>query len=356
MSLNDEEDDIEFINYIPLLASPINSSTCSTSIHDKCPFKQHISENGQNFGSAISSNISQRNFKTLRASHLSQYRDCNRENNTEDKNVISTGIAVNEKYQSVLKLKEKAPQISSAAKRKSFIKERGMLAKCFLARLEDEVFQGRLTSSLEKKEIGIVWSKSFSTTAGRANLKRNNKDAPLGKKTYAYIELSDKVIVTKERLYNTLAHEVCHLACWIIDNEMQNPHGACFKAWGKRIMNNMPYIEITSKHNYDIDFKYKWLCINEKCNKLYGRHSKSINPQKQVCRLCKSQIKQICPKIKQPNAFQIFLKENSKRLRKLHPHITHKELMKKLSDEYHRTKDAKQNVSKSVSLISSSDL
>ena len=34
-----------------------------------------------------------------------------------------------------------------------------------------------------------------------------------------------------ERIRNTLSHEMCHLACWIISNEPTENHGNIFKGW-----------------------------------------------------------------------------------------------------------------------------
>ena len=34
-----------------------------------------------------------------------------------------------------------------------------------------------------------------------------------------------------ERIRNTLSHEMCHLATWIIDKEINEHHGPNFKKW-----------------------------------------------------------------------------------------------------------------------------
>lgn len=34
-----------------------------------------------------------------------------------------------------------------------------------------------------------------------------------------------------ERIRNTLSHEMCHLACWVIDNHPLEGHGQLFKSW-----------------------------------------------------------------------------------------------------------------------------
>ena len=34
-----------------------------------------------------------------------------------------------------------------------------------------------------------------------------------------------------ERIRNTLSHEMCHLACWIINEAPNENHGSLFKRW-----------------------------------------------------------------------------------------------------------------------------
>ncbi|WBW73406.1 protein-DNA covalent cross-linking repair [Schizosaccharomyces osmophilus] len=226
-----------------------------------------------------------------------------------------------------------ADKVTSYTKRQ-FKRNRESLAKQFLHILDSEVFQGKLSEYVLNNEILVTWSKSFSTTAGRATLKRPRSKSHLIQHVQAYIELSEKVVDCDYRLYNTLAHESCHLACWLIDREMQSPHGACFKGWAKRLMNKFPSIEVTSKHNYDIDYKYKWLCMNEACNKLYQRHSKSIDPKRHICALCTSRLVQIAPVTRLLNPFQLFMKENMASIKRQYPTLSHKELMTKVALEY----------------------
>lgn len=34
-----------------------------------------------------------------------------------------------------------------------------------------------------------------------------------------------------ERIRNTLSHEMCHLACWIINQDPKEGHGKVWKSW-----------------------------------------------------------------------------------------------------------------------------
>lgn len=39
-----------------------------------------------------------------------------------------------------------------------------------------------------------------------------------------------QIIETSDRLRDTLIHEMCHAAAWIIDNKADG-HGPCWRAW-----------------------------------------------------------------------------------------------------------------------------
>lgn len=176
-------------------------------------------------------------------------------------------------------------------------------------------------------------------------------------KHHASIELATKVLSTPERLFNTLAHEFCHLAVFMIDGVTARPHGAEFKAWAKKV-NESEFgaggggrnrgvgkmniregeveweggyaVEVTTRHGYEIEFRYVWVCDGvpvppggsssstggqteekgkgkekrkekgqgqgkEGCGTEYKRHSKSIDPKRHRCGLCKGVLRQVKP-------------------------------------------------------------
>lgn len=47
----------------------------------------------------------------------------------------------------------------------------------------------------------------------------------------ARIELSTKVVDTYEKLRQTLCHEMCHAAAWIVNHVSKPPHGGQFRHW-----------------------------------------------------------------------------------------------------------------------------
>ncbi|KIJ21547.1 hypothetical protein PAXINDRAFT_64209, partial [Paxillus involutus ATCC 200175] len=135
------------------------------------------------------------------------------------------------------------------------------------------------------KDTNLEWNKRLLTTAGRARWHRSRDGVHTTK-----IELAAKILdcngeFALERIRNTMSHEMCHLACWVIDNHPQEGHGQLFKSWANKVMRKCPDIHISTRHNYEISYPYEWKC--EKCSKIYGRYSKSIRPDECVCGACK---------------------------------------------------------------------
>ncbi|KAL4944811.1 SprT-like family-domain-containing protein [Aspergillus oleicola] len=221
-----------------------------------------------------------------------------------------------------LKKAEVEAKKAAIARKKSFDNRKAAFAEDFLKVLDDAVSGGEVQRcSAETGGVRIVWSKTLQTTAGRANWRRDRSlpdsrsgtpgDSSSGSETppisasttkhYATIELAERIIDDEDRLLNTLAHEYCHLANYIVSNVRNNPHGASFQTWGKKckeaLRDHPVYggrVEVTTKHNYKIDYKYVWTCVD--CCQNYGRHSKSIDPSKHRCGKCKGLLQQIKPK------------------------------------------------------------
>ncbi|KAG1826197.1 SprT-like family-domain-containing protein [Suillus subaureus] len=130
------------------------------------------------------------------------------------------------------------------------------------------------------RETKLNWNKRLLTTAGRAKWHRSRDGVQTTE-----IELAAKILDCDERIRNTLSHEMCHLACWIINDNPKEGHGQAFKAWANKVMIKRPEIEITTRHNYEISYPFEWKC--ERCSKVYGRYSKSIRPDECVCGVCR---------------------------------------------------------------------
>ncbi|EAS36394.3 HMG box-containing protein [Coccidioides immitis RS] len=227
------------------------------------------------------------------------------------------------------------------AEKREFDKRKVSLAEKFFKELDDSVTGGEIQKlAAAAGGVRIIWSNKLNTTAGRASWKRehikqkqptqtasscfaashNSSDSRTASspeylpsqaayRHHASIELADKVVDSDDRLFNTLAHEYCHLANYMISNVRDNPHGASFKAWAqrcKKALNENPSyagrVEITTKHTYAINYKYIWCCVE--CAHEYGRHSRSIDPEKSRCGKCKGKLVQIQPKPRKTAAKQ----------------------------------------------------
>ena len=75
-------------------------------------------------------------------------------------------------------------------------------------------------------------------------------------------------------------------------------------------------VQVTTKHSYEINHKYLWVCVgtppnaakdflslpdDDGCGAEYGRHSKSVDPQKHRCGKCKGILLQVRPKPRKAN-------------------------------------------------------
>ncbi len=76
------------------------------------------------------------------------------------------------------------------------------------------------------------------TRAVRTNSTSSSPPPPLSarRKVPTRLELSSKIVTTRERLRTTLAHECCHVAAWVIEREYHQPHGPAFWRWADALM------------------------------------------------------------------------------------------------------------------------
>ncbi|KAI4668707.1 uncharacterized protein J4E78_002535 [Alternaria triticimaculans] len=224
--------------------------------------------------------------------------------------------------------------------RKAFAERKHAIAEAFLIELDTTISSGRI-HELSKPTGGIklVWSKTLKTTAGRANWRREQiriRTGPLPTDTrveirhHCSIELAEKVIDDEERLYNVLAHEFCHLTTFMISEVRNNPHGAEFKSWGRKatVAFASKGVEVTTKHSYQIEYKYVWECVS--CGYEFKRHSKSVDPARHSCGKCKGKLAQTKPTPRgvgagaavgkdgrrEKSEYQIFVKANFARVKK----------------------------------------
>ncbi|KAH9068047.1 SprT-like family-domain-containing protein [Lactarius deliciosus] len=169
----------------------------------------------------------------------------------------------------------KTPRTSKKALALAEQAERAAYAQSLFDDLNLSVFDGGLPVTTT-----LVWSNRLLTTAGRARWRRSKE----GVHTTS-IELATKILDSNERIRNTLSHEMCHLACWVINQDPKEGHGKVWKSWAAKVMRKRADIDISTRHNYEISYPFEWECQN--CAKTYGRFSKSIRPEEVVCGACK---------------------------------------------------------------------
>jgi predicted SprT family Zn-dependent metalloprotease len=205
--------------------------------------------------------------------------------------------------------KKSSPMKRSQAEvqaKKDFAARKHAIAEAFLIELDQTITSGQIAAlSASTGGVRLVWSKTLNSTAGRANWRRETvkirssptEPATTKQKHHASIELAEKVIDDEERLFNVLAHEFCHLANFMVSGIKDQPHGASFKAWGSKCTAAFASrgVQVTTKHSYQIDYKYVWRCSTEGCWAEFKRHSKSIDPQRHTCGSCRGKLLQIKP-------------------------------------------------------------
>ncbi|KAF2835781.1 hypothetical protein M501DRAFT_1007638 [Patellaria atrata CBS 101060] len=244
--------------------------------------------------------------------------------------------------------------------KKSFDVRKIKRAESFLKELDERVASGKIAEmAKETGGVKIVWSKKLNSTAGRANWRREglrskteNGESTIRYRHEASIELAEKIIENDDRLLNVLAHEYCHLLTFMISNIRDQPHGKAFKEWGAKVSAAFrdQNIVVTTKHSYDISYKYVWECVN--CGIEFKRHSKSIDPKKHKCGACRSELVQVKPVPRKGvkkegdgdekgkmSSYQSFVKENMTRVRKeLSGKPTQRDVMEALGREYRKMK------------------
>ncbi|KAL8376702.1 hypothetical protein RB595_007698 [Gaeumannomyces hyphopodioides] len=265
--------------------------------------------------------------------------------------------------------KEKGLAAKQREAKKSFEATRHETAEKFLRELDRVITMGKLEElAASTGGVRIQWTNKLNTTAGRASWRRETvrtrhraAAAAAGSASaaatvtetvthrhHASIELAEKVIDSEDRLLNVLAHEFCHLANFMVSGVTGNPHGREFKAWAaacSRAFGDRG-IAVTTKHSYDIDFKYVWECAE--CALEYKRHSKSVDPRRHRCGVCKGELVQIKPKPraagaaaggekKAPSEYQKFMSEHMKLIRQENPGSPQKEVMKLVAERWAKT-------------------
>ncbi|KAL5109685.1 Lipoyl synthase mitochondrial [Taenia crassiceps] len=168
---------------------------------------------------------------------------------------------------------------------KNFKKNREELANRLLAHFNEVIFENQLPG-----ELRVIWNERLLKTAGQCvYLKKNTKhaDGSVTSRREVRIELSGKVCTSAERVRDTLLHEACHAAVWLVHG-VNDGHGRLWRAFVHRANAVFPHLPpITVRHTYAIDTRFTYRCTG--CLATINRHSKSLDIQNKVCGRCQSQ-------------------------------------------------------------------
>jgi hypothetical protein len=139
----------------------------------------------------------------------------------------------------------------------------------------------------------------------------------------------------------TLYPDLSGLRC--LTNSRINRAKKCSAAFGDR------GVVVTTKHSYAIDYKYVWECVS--CQQEFKRHSKSIDPAKHTCGVCKSKLVQTKPTARnvKVSEYQLFVKEHFQRVKKESgANSSHGTVMETLGRLYREQKATKSTQSQST--------
>ncbi|XP_035682725.1 uncharacterized protein LOC118420128 [Branchiostoma floridae] len=140
-----------------------------------------------------------------------------------------------------------------------------------------------------------------------------------------------------ERVRDTLIHELCHAATWVL-NGVKDGHGRYWQFWARKANQTHPSLPaITRCHTYAINTKFTYQCTE--CGYKLGRHSKSLDLDRQVCGYCRGRFQLVNKdgtpaRTRAPSKFALFVKERYGSLKRENAGVPHKEVMRLLSAEF----------------------
>ncbi|XP_038306204.1 acidic repeat-containing protein isoform X1 [Canis lupus familiaris] len=229
---------------------------------------------------------------------------------------------------------------------RNFKQNKDSLVQKIYALFNSSVFDKKLP---EKIDIG--WNKKMLRTAGLCTTGETRYPK---KERYAKIEISLKVCDSADRLRDTLIHEICHAASWLLDG-VRDSHGDAWKYYAKK--SNMVHPElpmVTRCHNYKINYRIHYECT--RCKTRVGRYTRSLNTDRFICAKCQGPLvmlpltrKDGTPIAPHVRPFAKYVQENYRTIKHETEGISHGDVMRRLSKDYairqgrHRDQDQDQD-------------
>lgn len=139
--------------------------------------------------------------------------------------------------------------------RMNYKKMRDDLCKYLYKLYNNKIFNNNLPS-----DMLIEWNVRMRGTAGFCYNK--TKRTLNAVERSSRIVLATKILDAPDRLRDTLVHEMCHAATWLI-NEVSDGHGPFWQAWASKAMKAFPELpSIKRCHDYKIATKYTYRCMS----------------------------------------------------------------------------------------------
>ncbi|XP_054244551.1 germ cell nuclear acidic protein [Indicator indicator] len=215
--------------------------------------------------------------------------------------------------------------------RKHFKKNKEELAQKLYDLYNNTIFEQKLP-----EKMAIIWNKKMRKTAGYCVTGQTKSPEA---KRYARIELSERVCDSADRLRDTLVHEACHAASWLI-NGVRDGHGPFWKFYAHKSTVIHPELPaVTRCHSYEINYKFTYQCVL--CKAMTGRHSKSLDTECFMCAFCGGQLllsqpprKGDTPARTPLTPFAKYVKENYGLAKREQRGLSHGEVMRKLSADF----------------------
>nr|XP_055194008.1 germ cell nuclear acidic protein [Nyctereutes procyonoides] len=214
---------------------------------------------------------------------------------------------------------------------RNFKQNKDSLVQKIYALFNSSVFDKKLP---EKIDIG--WNKKMLRTAGLCTTGETRYPK---KERYAKIEISLKVCDSADRLRDTLIHEICHAASWLLDG-VRDSHGDAWKYYAKK--SNMVHPElpmVTRCHNYKINYRIHYECT--RCKTRVGRYTRSLNTDRFICAKCQGPLvmlpltrKDGTPIAPHVRPFAKYVQENYRTIKHETEGISHGDVMRRLSKDY----------------------
>ncbi|XP_042663343.1 acidic repeat-containing protein isoform X2 [Tyto alba] len=214
---------------------------------------------------------------------------------------------------------------------KYFKKNKEELAQKLYCLYNSTIFEHKLP-----EKMVIIWNKKMRKTAGYCVT--GQTDGPDAKR-YARIELSEKVCDSADRLRDTLVHEACHAATWLI-NGVRDGHGRFWRFYANKSAVIHPELPVVTRcHSYEINYKFIYECVL--CNATVGRHSKSLDTERFMCAFCGGQLvlsqptrKSSAPPRTHPMPSAKYVEENYGLTKREQHGLSHAKVMQKLSADF----------------------